>query len=256
MLSKAGNRSCNRLLRHALIAVGCFGSLVAVSAQSPLPPSVPASAPKPANVSVPVSTGSPSQVFPDLSILNAPTSPPASVPVVTLSTAQGQGGGVSPGPYPSADYAQPGIPRDGQTVPGLDYYRYKDEYLPFYYYQPNYYERADVGARPFADYAPPGFEAREFQDAPGAPEFTRLSVPPQITEEERQKFVTRGMMPGSFLVPGTNTSFRIRGFVRGTAIYDFQPIGSRDDFVTNTIPVPQENGENFNYDCSTQPLCD
>jgi hypothetical protein len=27
---------------------------------------------------------------------------------------------------------------------------------------------------------------------------------------------------------------------------DFDPIGSRDDFVTNTIPVPQDSGQNFN----------
>src|SRR5262249_49791470 len=58
--------------------------------------------------------------------------------------------------------------------------------------------------------------------------------------------VTRGLFPGSFLVPGTNTSFRFRGFVRATGLYDFNPIGSRDDFVTNTIPVPQQNGQNQN----------
>jgi hypothetical protein len=32
-------------------------------------------------------------------------------------------------------------------------------------------------------------------------------APAPITPEERQKFVTRGIFPGSFLVPGTNTSF-------------------------------------------------
>src|SRR5262249_27168861 len=52
--------------------------------------------------------------------------------------------------------------------------------------------------------------------------------------------------PGSLLVPGTNTSFRFRGFVRLTGLYDFNPIGSRDDFVTNTIPVPQQSGQNQN----------
>ena len=54
------------------------------------------------------------------------------------------------------------------------------------------------------------------------------------------------MMPGSFLVPGTNTSFRLRGFVRLAALYDFEPIGSTDSFVPNTIPVPQDDGQNFN----------
>jgi hypothetical protein len=55
------------------------------------------------------------------------------------------------------------------------------------------------------------------------------------------------MAPGSFLVPMTNTSFRFRGFVRLTGLYDLDPIGSRDDFVTNTIPVPQRSGQNDNF---------
>jgi hypothetical protein len=99
---------------------------------------------------------------------------------------------------------------------------------------------------PLADYAPYGYEAREFQDAPGAPEFVRIDPPVRVSAEDREKFVVRGIMPGSFLVPGTNTSFRLRGFVRLTGLYDFDPIGSRDDFVTNTIPVPQQVGQNQN----------
>src|SRR5262249_45726755 len=35
-------------------------------------------------------------------------------------------------------------------------------------------------------------------------------------------------------------------FVRLTGLYDFNPIGSRDDFVTNMIPVPQQSGQNYN----------
>jgi hypothetical protein len=54
------------------------------------------------------------------------------------------------------------------------------------------------------------------------------------------------MMPGSFLVPGTGTSFRLRGFVRLSALGDFEPIGSTDSFVPNSIPVPQQVGQNFN----------
>ncbi|HKB39011.1 MAG TPA: DcaP family trimeric outer membrane transporter, partial [Gemmataceae bacterium] len=34
---------------------------------------------------------------------------------------------------------------------------------------------------------------------------------------------------------------------RLTGMYDFNPIGTPDIFVTNTIPVPQQSGENFNY---------
>ena len=58
--------------------------------------------------------------------------------------------------------------------------------------------------------------------------------------------MTRGMFPGSFLVPGTSTSVRLRGFIRLAALYDFDPIGVPDAFVTNSIPVPQQIGENFN----------
>lgn len=156
----------------------------------------------------------------------------------------------SPAPQPpTADYAPQGTTARGiQDAPGFsEYYRFRGEVLPNYFYQRSYYDTPGVGARSLADYAPGGFEAREFQDAPGAPEFSRLPVPVQVSAEEREKFVVAGMFPGSFLVPGTNTSFRLRGFVRGTGIYDFNPIGSRDDFVTNTIPVPQEEGQNFNF---------
>jgi hypothetical protein len=106
-----------------------------------------------------------------------------------------------------------------------------------------------VGPHQYADYAPHGYEARETDEgqAPGVPEFTPITAPVRITPEEAARFVTRGLAPGSFLVPGTNTSFRFRGFVRGTGLYDFNPIGSRDDFVTNTIPVPQQSGQNYNF---------
>jgi hypothetical protein len=118
--------------------------------------------------------------------------------------------------------------------------------LPAYYYRPEYYNTSGIGARPLADYAPPGYEAREFQDAPGAPEFTQLTPPPPPSVTGPNAGVVRGMMPGSFLVPGSSTSFRLRGFARLGGMIDFDPIGSRDDFVTNTIPVPQDSGQNFN----------
>jgi hypothetical protein len=105
-----------------------------------------------------------------------------------------------------------------------------------------------VGPHEYADYAPFGYEAREPADGqvPGVPEFTPITAPARVTPEEAAKFLTRGLAPGSFLVPGTNTSFRLRGFVRLTGLYDFNPIGTPDIFVTNTIPVPQQSGQNFN----------
>lgn len=116
--------------------------------------------------------------------------------------------------------------------------------LPKYFFEPSYYSAVDVGARPIADYAPPGFMPREQQDGPGVPEFTPITPPP--IEPSPLDFVERGMFPGSFLAPGTDTSIRFRGFVRLAALYDFEPINTADAFVTNAIPVPQQAGQNFN----------
>ncbi len=134
---------------------------------------------------------------------------------------------------------------DVQDSPAIDYLP-ATQALPSYYYQASYYETSGVGARAIADYAPPGYEARDYETAPGAPEFTRITPPTRPVLGEASEVVTRGMMPGSFLVPGTNTSFRLRGFVRLASLFDFDPIGSTDSFVTNTIPVPEQVGQNFN----------
>jgi hypothetical protein len=118
--------------------------------------------------------------------------------------------------------------------------------LPDFFYDTEEYNTWGLGVRPIADYAPAGYEARDYQDAPGVPEFTRLTPPLMPEAGDVGKVVTRGIVPGSFLVPGTNTSFRLRGFVRLAALYDFDPIGVPDAFVTNTIPVPQQDGQNVN----------
>jgi hypothetical protein len=41
-----------------------------------------------------------------------------------------------------------------------------------------------------------------------------------------------------------NTKYKWYGFVRLDGIFDFNPIGSTDDFVTSSIPVPQGRGQN------------
>jgi hypothetical protein len=41
-----------------------------------------------------------------------------------------------------------------------------------------------------------------------------------------------------------NTKYKWYGFVRLDGIFDFDPIGSTDDFVTSSIPVPQGRGQN------------
>jgi hypothetical protein len=158
---------------------------------------------------------------------------------------------------PTTDGSQDGLDDDTQDMPGADLNLFEEDddgeddvdLPPDYFYEEYYYNTYGVGARAIADYAPPGYEARDYQDAPGVPEFRRITPPPRPTAraaDDVEHFVTRGMYPGSFLVPGINTSFRLRGFVRLAALYDFDPIGSSDSFVPNTIPVPQEEGQNFN----------
>ena len=49
------------------------------------------------------------------------------------------------------------------------------------------------------------------------------------------------LLPGNF----KNTKYKWYGFVRLAGIYDFNPIGSTDDFVTSSIPIPQGKGRNF-----------
>lgn len=70
------------------------------------------------------------------------------------------------------------------------------------------------------------------------------------------------------LLPGTfkDTKYKCYGFVRLDGIYDFQPIGSTDSFVTSSIPVPQGEGRNtvltprytrIGFDTTTPaPVCD
>lgn len=48
------------------------------------------------------------------------------------------------------------------------------------------------------------------------------------------------LLPGNF----KNTKYKWYGFVRLDGIFDFNPIGSTDSFVTSSIPVPQGRGQN------------
>jgi hypothetical protein len=51
------------------------------------------------------------------------------------------------------------------------------------------------------------------------------------------KYVAEGDFPGSFRIPGTNTSLQIGGFVQLDAIFDADRIGDKDAFIVNTIPT-------------------
>jgi hypothetical protein len=188
-----------------------------------------------------------SKVFPDGGFPEFPPVPEGAFPTVPSKPAIGF---TDPSLHPAdSDYGPGGYPaRDVQDGPGVpEFYIPRSDPLPPYYYRPEYYEQLIGGPKTVIWYAPPGYEARDQQYGPATPEFIFLTPPAPVSPEERQKFVVRGVVPGSFLVPGTNTSFRFRGFVRLMGLYDFDPIGSRDSFVPNTIPVPQTQGQNWNY---------
>ncbi|MEI7685749.1 MAG: DcaP family trimeric outer membrane transporter, partial [Planctomycetota bacterium] len=88
---------------------------------------------------------------------------------------------------------------------------------------------------------------QDYQEAPGLPLFRPIVPAPTDSPDGLENFVQRGLFPGSYQVPGSNTSFRFSGFVRLGATFDFKPIGTPDQFVTNTIPVPQTSGQNANF---------
>jgi len=194
-------------------------------------------------------TGQASLVFPE----GFPTYPASAAEAPRTSTTAAPSASLYPlTPYPElhspdSDYGATGEDPDAVDAPGIFNYPVFPSVLPDYYYRTSYYEASGVGARAIADYAPPGYEAREYESAPGEPEFSPITPPPRVPPAGASMYVTRGMMPGSFLVPGSTTSFRLRGFVRLAGMYDFDPIGSADSFVTNTIPVPQEEGRNANF---------
>lgn len=60
--------------------------------------------------------------------------------------------------------------------------------------------------------------------------------------------VVSGEFPGSFVVPGSELSVKIGGYVKADAIIDFDPIGNEQLFVTNAIPT---DGEDPNFDTRT-----
>jgi hypothetical protein len=145
------------------------------------------------------------------------------------------------GGFPATPAAEGGVPAS-TTQPGIGAL-----YAPLRPPSPDY-TRPGVGMRPISDYAPPGYMPTDPQGGIGAQLYRPIPLPnPDAipTDLEREKYLTRGLFPGSYLVPGTNTSFKWYGFARLDAIYDANPIGGTDSFVTAQIPVPQGRGQNF-----------
>lgn len=96
-----------------------------------------------------------------------------------------------------------------QDAPGVP--EYESQYdresdpIPEYVYDPDYYNAYDAEIHQIADYAPPGYETRDIQSAPGDPEYRLMSPPVRVSQADRERYVVGGIVPGSFLAPGTNT---------------------------------------------------
>jgi hypothetical protein len=190
-----------------------LGVANAAWSQEQVPPPQPAPAAQPAGTPIPAELPPPSRVFPDGGF---PTGPAAEGTSPDKPAQPGPSGLYAPLPVPAPDYSRPG-----------------------------------VGVRPYSDYAPPGYQRLDPQGGLGASLYGPIPVPaPEEipTTLERDKFVTRGLFPGSYLIPGTNTSWKLYGFARLDGMFDFNPIGGTDSFVVAQIPVPQGRGQNVALD--------
>ena len=78
------------------------------------------------------------------------------------------------------------------------------------------------------------------------PQFTINSATPTATNDQNFFNGFAGVQNFADVLPGKfqNTKYKWYGFVRMDGIYDFRPMGSTDDFVTSSIPVPQSRGQN------------
>ncbi|MDX1964251.1 MAG: hypothetical protein SFX18_13945 [Pirellulales bacterium] len=151
--------------------------------------------------------------------------------------------------YPQTDYQQaPGYQQSlGYQQPtGDQLIDYTRNLRAYNYLVENYQDLAE-GPKQYADYAPSGFLPNTYQEAPGAPLYRLLRPAPALTAEQLDELVVRGPVPGSFLVPGTGTAFRLSGFVRMGANFDFDPLTTPDLFLPRAIPIPEQAGQNANF---------
>jgi hypothetical protein len=66
--------------------------------------------------------------------------------------------------------------------------------------------------------------------------------------------VTRGLLPGSLRIPGTDISVKFGGFVRLNVMHDFDDIDSDNLFATSEIEVDSNNGGRTFFDASETRL--
>jgi hypothetical protein len=108
---------------------------------------------------------------------------------------------------------------------------------------------AQKSVEPGMSSKPPGFTIPpgEAAPAPKDPAAAKDPAAPAVSNDTNTfaGFPTvqdafSALLPGNF----KNTKYKWYGFVRLDGIYDFNPIGSTDDFVTSSIPIPQGKGRN------------
>ncbi|MCX5808122.1 MAG: DcaP family trimeric outer membrane transporter [Proteobacteria bacterium] len=88
-------------------------------------------------------------------------------------------------------------------------------------------------------------EIEKTQDKTPQASQAATQAPAAPTRFDAKSFVTKGDFPGSFKIPGTNTSMQLGGSIQTDLMYDFKGnIGSKDSFVTNTIPTTGPSGSN------------
>ena len=174
--------------RFVCVALVGLGSVALTEAQAQSPSPALASSAQPAASATEVGTTNPTHPTPSG---GATTSPTASATIQDPNVKPASSTSYVPLQQPLLGEKSNGYPSsDTQDVPGATEYP-PGSYgfatrLPAYYFEPSYYNTPWVGARPFADYAPPGYEEeREVQDAPGNPVFVRLTPPPRDRLERR-----------------------------------------------------------------------
>ncbi len=103
--------------------------------------------------------------------------------------------------------------------------------------------------RTAAEYGPPGFVRRRALSGPAAPILvpTNKTAMSPTTALDSPQFIVPGSIPNSYRLPGSTTSYRWGGFVQLDGMFTFDPMRATDDFVTSSIPVPEERGQNANF---------
>src|SRR5688572_659404 len=81
-----------------------------------------------------------------------------------------------------------------------------------------------------------GIITLEERDGQTTPEFFDL-----------QKYTAEGDFPGSIRFPGTNISIQVGGFTQLDMLFDFDRIGSRDNFIVRTIPTDNPGAGETNF---------